>query len=226
MDTLNYQNLADSDLFGPLEKLQSVTEKPVTIRTLEHLQLLGTVTGPQTVARAIIKNKTTQTSQIYKIHDWIDDAQLIKVSRHEAILQRNRQYFTLERTSETSPSSTPSATNRVITQTTSPAAQPIPPGRNHFTDEIEVVLKAATITSASQTHPKQAKGLMLSRINRFLSAQAAGFREGDIIQSINGHEILSKQQMFQVLQKAKTEPSIDIEIFREGQTILLSFEQE
>jgi len=221
-EDINHQSLADSDLFGPLKTSQSITDSPTPTLTLDHLQLQGTVIGPEIATRAFIKNKATQTSQIYKLNDWIDDAQLIKVTRNQVILKQNDQWLKLERTEEKSTDAPPVKT----TKTPSPT-QPLPQtARKVFTDEIEVVLKAATLTPAKITNQDKTPGITLSRIGQYLSAQNAGLKENDIIQSINGHQITSKQQMFQVLQKAKTEPVIDIEIYRDGQTILLSFDQE
>ena len=223
--TTDHQNLASSAMFGPVENAQTLTTEPRSQPTLDHLLLLGTVTGPEHIARAFIKNKTTETSQIYKLHDWIDEAQLTQVSRNEVVLERHNQSITLLRTREASPSALAAPSDSQVTKAVTPVNQPTPTGRNNFTEDVEVVLKAAAISSTSPTNPEQSNGITLSRIDRFLSAQAAGFQEGDVIHAINGHEIMSKQQMFQVLQKAKTQELIDIEIFREGKLILLSFEQ-
>ncbi len=51
-----------------------------------------------------------------------------------------------------------------------------------------------------------------------------GLRNGDVVQSVNGQQLTSKQKAFQVLMKAKTQSKIDIQLLRDGQSRNLSFD--
>lgn len=69
----------------------------------------------------------------------------------------------------------------------------------------------------------QTEGLRLSGLENIPMAEMLGLRNGDIVQSVNGQQLTSKQKAFQVLMKAKTQSSIDVQLLRDGQSKNLSF---
>lgn len=222
-DTSNYQDLTTSELFGSLGNNPAAPTDNSPPLILDHLQLVGTVTGPDSVARAIIQNSSEQTSGVYKLNERIDELQLVQISRNEVTLRHNQQTFKLQRTTSTATASRPDA-HETVTATKVQRSEPQDSmSPVEFTEEVEVILKAAAVTP--QTQDEQGRGIKLSRIDQFVSSKFSGFKEGDVIQSINGQQILSKKQMFQVLQKAKTQPLIDIEVLRNDKIVLLSFSQ-
>ena len=69
----------------------------------------------------------------------------------------------------------------------------------------------------------QTEGLKITGLENIPMAEMFGFKNGDIVQSVNGQQLTSKQKAFQVLMKAKTQSSIDIRLLRDGQSKNLSF---
>jgi type II secretory pathway component PulC len=70
----------------------------------------------------------------------------------------------------------------------------------------------------------QTEGLQLTGLENIPMADMIGLRSGDVVQSVNGQQLTSKQKAFQVLMKAKTQSKIDIQLLRDGQSRNLSFD--
>jgi type II secretory pathway component PulC len=54
-------------------------------------------------------------------------------------------------------------------------------------------------------------------------AALANVQNGDVIQNINGQNLTSPQKTFQTLQKARTQPALDMQILRGDTVIPLHF---
>jgi len=67
------------------------------------------------------------------------------------------------------------------------------------------------------------EGLKITGLESFPMAQALGLQNGDVVQSVNGQQLTSKQKAFQVLMKAKTQSKIDFQLLRDGKSKNLSF---
>ena len=55
-------------------------------------------------------------------------------------------------------------------------------------------------------------------------AALVGLRDGDVVQTVNGQDLDSKQKAFQILKKARTQSKIDIHVLRNGKAKNLSFD--
>ena len=70
---------------------------------------------------------------------------------------------------------------------------------------------------------KQTEGLRVTGLDKVPLAGMLGLKNGDVIQTINGQRLTSKQKAFQVLMKAKTQSKIDMQLQRDGKQKSLSF---
>ena len=68
----------------------------------------------------------------------------------------------------------------------------------------------------------QTEGLRISGLEKIPDAALLGLRNGDIVQSVNGQSLTSKQKAFQVLQKARTQSQVSLQLSREGKITELS----
>jgi type II secretory pathway component PulC len=68
------------------------------------------------------------------------------------------------------------------------------------------------------------EGLKISGLEKIPMAERFGLQNGDVVQSINGQQLTSKQKAFQVLMKARTQSKVDIQLLRDGQRKGLSFD--
>ena len=70
----------------------------------------------------------------------------------------------------------------------------------------------------------QQEGLCISDLDDSNIAGNFGFKNGDVIQTINGQMLTAKQKAFQVLKKARSQSSLNFQLLRNKQKIDLSFE--
>jgi type II secretory pathway component PulC len=68
------------------------------------------------------------------------------------------------------------------------------------------------------------KGLCIAGLDNLNMAGYFGFENGDVIQTINGQILTSKQKAFQVLKKARSQSSLNFQLLRNQHKLDLSFE--
>jgi type II secretory pathway component PulC len=70
----------------------------------------------------------------------------------------------------------------------------------------------------------QQEGLSITGLDDLSMAGYLGFKNGDIIQNVNGQVLTDKQKAFQVLKKARSQSSLSVQLLRNKQKMDLSFE--
>jgi general secretion pathway protein C len=70
----------------------------------------------------------------------------------------------------------------------------------------------------------QTQGLKITGLENTPLAGMFGLRDGDVVQAVNGQRLTSKQKAFQVLQKARNQSRIHIQLLRKDQAKDLSFD--
>jgi type II secretory pathway component PulC len=68
------------------------------------------------------------------------------------------------------------------------------------------------------------EGLSITGLDDLNMTGYFGFKNGDVIQTINGQMLTNKQKAFQVLKKARSQPSLKVQLLRNQHKVDLSFE--
>lgn len=195
------------------------------------IELVGTVCGSPAVSRAIIKNTKTKTLRLYRPGQTVAGATIQSVEFNAVILLHNgrRKALNLE-AAETGPSADSSRpaqgkvnpvkaapylpTNRVRRQSAAVAASKI--------GYIQEILSKAAIEPYSINGIVE--GFRITGLEKVPAAKSLGLENGDIIRRVNGQQLSSLQKAFQVFQKAKSQPSISMELSRGGVTKEFTFD--
>ncbi len=181
------------------------------------LKLTGTLAGGPRVSRAIIENTETQETNYYKIGDVVASATIESIGPDKVILIHNGQRRLLQMQSG-SLGSVPSQSNLTV----APAIEPdvkIP--RSSRFGYVEDLFRQATFEPYIENG--QTKGLKITGLEKIPLAAAIGLKNGDVVQSVNGQELLSKQKAVQVLKKARTQSQMNMQLLRNGKSKELSF---
>ncbi len=192
------------------------------------LALSGTVSGNQEVARAIIKDLKTGVPDLYKINETVAGARVESIEGTMVVLVSNGQRTALTlnmfdsninnstqlSTAQTSDKIRKAATTNLIAKKANPNIQTT-------TGCVEALLNNAVIEPYFADG--QAEGLQITGLENISIAKDIGLKNKDIIRSVNGHILTNKQQAYQVFKKARSLPTIDIELFRDNKTKKLSF---
>ena len=87
---------------------------------------------------------------------------------------------------------------------------------------VENLFRKATI----KPHVKEGRteGLEITGLEETPLTKLFGLRKGDIVQTVNGQDLTSKQKAFEVLKKARSQSKVDLQLLRDGKTKDLSFD--
>jgi type II secretion system protein C len=188
------------------------------------LRLVGVLAGVPAVSRAIIQNTQNNTTNLYKIGEVVASATVESIQRDAVVLRYQGQQLVLRLRAGTASRGNGAAAPKEEKPSTAPPPRPqgrVPPLSTQAR-YVEEVFHNITIEPCVKNN--QTLGLKVSGLEKVPLAEMFGFKNGDIIQTINGQQLSSKQKAFQVLMKAKTQSRLDIQLLRNGKSKNLSFD--
>ncbi len=217
--TRDYSDILRYNVFGtPQDAAESNHPGPETPSPADEgtlgIELLGTVSGHPLIARAIVRESGTSSTSIHKLGDIIHNAVIKEINRDSMTVNYQGRDITLRRLTRT------------------PAEIPaLPPKPDLKQDDIQpqspqspVVEQLLTRTTLTPYEVDgQVQGIRITGLDKIPLAGVLGLKEGDVIHTVNGQTLTSKQKAFQVLKKAKSQQALDIELLRDGQSTTLSF---
>lgn len=192
------------------------------------LKLIGAIAGDCATSRAVIQNKATGVALPYKIGDMVGAATVesIECDRVVVRLAGRRKVLPLQsgavnpgkgRSGESKPPSTESAPKRT-------SVEPQPPQNRPQIGYVEEVFHKAKIEPYVRNG--RAEGLKITGLESTPLTDLFGLKNGDVVQTVNGQTLTSKQKAFQVLQKAKMQSKLQIQVLRDGKAKELSFDMQ
>ena len=214
-DTSNYNTIAEHNLFGGAgDNLSSAavasTELPLVLQ--------GTIAGPEEIARAVILDLSQKNSipETYRTGEVVAQAKIVSIETDAVILSYNGQKQILKLSSRKSPEhnavlSVPAATE-AASEDENKGIDPI----SIFENVIQNAVIEPYVVDGNTV------GLRVSDLGKLNLPIFAGIKENDVIQSINGQQLTSRQKAFQIFKKARTKSKIDVELLRDQKTKNLS----
>ncbi|MBN1849648.1 MAG: PDZ domain-containing protein [Deltaproteobacteria bacterium] len=232
----DYQPILDRNLFGSTDE----TEKEISTSQIEDLEptklnvsLLGTVTGDDKNAYAVIEETGKRKQGLFKIGDSIQDAVLKMILRGKVILSLGGRDEVLEMKE---PSNSTSRLTRMVNR---PSRLPTPQSVEEE-DEGTITIERSDVEesladinkllSQARIRPHfqdgQSDGLTITGIQADSLFRKMGLRNGDIIYGINGDPIESPDDVLDVYNSMTSGSSIAIQIRRRGQETTLNYQFE
>lgn len=234
----DYGIIVERNIFGaaeapketPGERTRAVPPPPKPL----ELKLLGTIAGDADIARAIIQDSLAKTQASFKIGDVVQGATVSQILRNKVILLSAGREEVLELSVEPGEPAAvpvPAVAASALAQAGDPAAaiKVLSPTRREI-DKAAFIAKAGGadgLLGAAKLEPcvvdGQMMGVRVTGIENAALAEAAGLENGDIVKAVNGQDLTSMQKAFQVLRKARGQPSIDIQLLRGTEERALAF---
>jgi len=228
----DYAVILHNDVFGGSESLAQTEAAPIqraapALPSAEKLglTLLGVIAGGPLTSRAIIQDAKTKEAVPYRIGDSVASATIEAIESDRVILLHRGRKAVLQMRVGSSPAGPTTAKPRE--EPASVAKRPVandpqPPQPSARLGYVEEVFRKATIEP--YVRDGQTEGLKITGMEDTPLTKLFGLRNGDVVQSVNGQTLNSKQKAFQVLKKARTQSKIDLRLLRDKETKELSFD--
>ena len=225
-EPLSYFNvIVDRNIFGSTLKKASAQVKAPEVEALEptslKIALLGTVTGNEKNAFAVIEEKQKRSQGLYRVGDSIENATLKTILRGKVILRvgDRDEVLVMEEPSSSKTAKRPAAipsvrmAERTITVRLSDMERSL--------QDINQLMSNVRI----RPHFKDgvADGLVITRIRAGSIFRRLGLRNGDILQQINGNPVENPDHIFSMYNDMKSGSPVSIQIKRRGQQRILNY---
>ena len=219
----SFKVITERNLFGSLDKAsKDVNEEEIEELELTSLKiaLLGTVTGNEQNAFAVIEETDKRKQGLYKIGDSVQNATVKKILREKVVLRvgTKDEILTMEESaaSRRDKGRRPSkSTERGSTITVS---------RKDIQNSLKDINK---LMSEVRIRPHfkdgQSDGLSVSRIKGGSIFSKLGLRNGDIVQKINGEPINSPDEVLALYEKLKSGSRVSLEVTRKGEPKTMNY---
>lgn len=190
---------------------------------LNELQLLGTISGPASIARILLKKKQEKDAQIFKLWNDVYGYKLIRIDNAKIFLKKDKTIEILdmypkdEKIQQTSsPGAVRPATSSKTTQALSRSEI-----QQKLLNNIDNALEG--LRAGPNKVNGKIDGFTLMRVspNNFL--YKLGARSGDIAKRINGHPIDSTEKLLGLWQSVQGESKITVDIERGGKVQTFEF---
>jgi len=226
----DYAAILRGNLFSTMESATSAGPggSPATdsLPSAEELglKLTGTLAGGPAISRATIQDSGNNTTGVYRIGDTIGSATIETIQRDAVVLNHKGRNLILRLRSGAGGDKPPAEDkDQQIEEKAAPAASQRATLPFIKADYAAEVFRQATIEPYVKNN--RTEGLRVTGLDKIPMAEVFGLRNGDVVQTINGQQLTSKQKAFQVLMKARTQSKVDIQLLRNGKSKSLSFDR-
>ncbi|UCG59177.1 MAG: hypothetical protein JSU70_06640 [Phycisphaerales bacterium] len=234
----DYSAIVEKDIFGTGESSHGqdevasgggpASEAPSAEREL-GLALLGTVSGSPTVARAVVEQTESGTIGVHRTGDTVAGAIVVSIGKETVILNYNGRRLALTRNLSRLTSNkggVREAAPQQMEQDSSVASGNLPVRQVPLDDRagtgpVETLLSRAVIEPYAVNG--RTAGLRITGLKDIPQAKNLGLKEGDVITVVNRQQLTSKQKAFQILKKARGQPTVSMELLRDNKTKKISF---
>lgn len=184
---------------------------------LQDLTLLGTISGPASIARALIRKKTEKESQIFKLWNDVYGYKLIRIDNAKTYLKKGEKIEILDMfAKEQTPEAKVSA--GIMDRSGEPAKQNQNISRSEMQQNVMNNIDNALNGLRAGPFREDGKitGYKLFRVAPNNIFYKLGARSGDVVKRVNGHPIDSTEKLMGLWQSIQGESKITVDIERGG----------
>ncbi|MBN2039849.1 MAG: hypothetical protein JW864_07410 [Spirochaetes bacterium] len=218
----DYKAILDATFFKvPGETVTSEDSETPVVYTMENsnnLILLGTITGPSSIARALIKKKGEKDSQVFKLWSDVYGFKLVRIDNSKIYLKQNENIEIIDMYTQKEDNQ---SSNRITN--TKPDSDSGPPksqtiSRSEIQQKVLNNLDNALkgLRAGPYRVNGKVEGYKLFRVSPSNILYRLGARSGDIARRINGHAIDSTEKLMGLWQSIQGESKISIDLERGG----------
>ncbi len=184
---------------------------------LSDLKLIGTVTGPPGIARALIMKKGEKQPKVFKILNDVYGFSITGIDSSKIYLKKNSEKYVLDlfekKDFATSDSGGTAETGGGVVKKSISRSEMQQKVMNNIDNAMQ------GIQAGPHRENDQIEGFKIIRIRPYNILYEYGIRSGDIIKRINGKKIDSTEKLFNMWQGMKNESKMVIDVQRNEQII-------
>jgi general secretion pathway protein C len=225
----DFQVISDRNLFGSTEAT-STSVKPEQIEALDpttlQVALLGTVSGDERTAYAVIEETATGEQGLYRVGDGVQNAIIKMILRGRVVLRvgDKDEILTMEESaSSRKEASSPTRGTRRIRQTSSRGST-VTVRQSEVQDSLQNMNE---LLSQVRIRPHftdgQPDGLALTRIKPQSIFARMGLKSGDIVKGVNGSPIATPDDVLSLYESLKSGSQLSLQITRNGEAQTINY---
>jgi general secretion pathway protein C len=219
-----YKTILESGFFKlSVETDDANTAVAPSTENITDLFLLGTITGPSSIARAMIKKRTEREAQIFKLWSDVYGYKLVRINNTKAYLKMGNDIKILDMYAQVERGREESARKSVPTESPSQLKRTI--SRSEIQQKVLNNMDNALrgIRAGPYRVDGKIEGYKIFRIRPYNILYKFGARDGDILKRVNGHAVDSTKKLYKMWESLKDDPKITVDLERNGKLITYDF---
>jgi type II secretion system protein C len=219
---VSVDNIVNSGVFILARTVESggSAEGAAVNEALSNLILLGTITGDRSIARAMIKKRSDNSTDIFKTGQNAFGYTLVRVDNYKVYLKSGKETFILDMfAKEQAPAAGPAAAStgpNTIKSTLSKGEL-----QQKIANNMDNMLKG--MRAGPNRVGDVIDGFKIFIVPPDNILYQLGVRNGDIIKRINGHPIDSMEKLYNLWQQFPKESKVVVDIQRGEQVVTYDF---
>ncbi|MCL1833472.1 MAG: PDZ domain-containing protein [Leptospirales bacterium] len=197
----------------------SIIESTSANSSADELKLIGTITGNQSIARALILKRGKPQPEVFKLWKDVYGFQLTQIDPTKIFLKRENKTYTLNLYEKKEFTNAPMQSNNaetaegVIRRNISRAEM-----QQKVLNNLDTAMRGIS-GAVSKDADGQPDGYKLVRVRPSNILYEYGMRSGDVVKRINGKKTDSAEKMLNMWQGMKDESKINVDVERDGKVV-------
>ncbi|PKL19459.1 MAG: hypothetical protein CVV49_00015 [Spirochaetae bacterium HGW-Spirochaetae-5] len=219
--SIDINQLVESGFFRAADS-GSADESEDSTSPVSDFKLIGTVTGPPGIARALVLKKGEREPDIFKLRNNMYGYIITDIQSSKILLKKNSEVHTLnlyekkDFAAVARPAGSDTVSSGGVVKKNISRAEMQQKVMNNIDNAMQ------GIQAGPHRVNGQVEGFKLIRIRPYNILYEYGIRSGDIIKRINGKKVDSTEKLFNMWQGMKNESKMVIDVERNGQ--IMTFE--
>lgn len=220
-----YRAILDSGFFEQAE-VNASKDVQVQPEQVSNLELLGTVSGPRTIARALIRIRGEKDPKVYQLYASVGGYRLVRIERNRVFLKSGEEILKIElyakdrprRAEEKRETREKRVSKRVSERRLD--NEGVRANIQAVRNKARKILKSVRMKSLRR---EGGEGVMITRINPSSTLFKHGMRNGDIIKEMNGRKVDSIAMFYRILRTVKPGSTVSVQVERNGSPFNVDF---
>ncbi len=222
----DYRQIVDSTFFKvaqPMSVSASASAQSAPAVSESELVLLGTISGPPDVSRALIKKKSEPEAKVYGMWKDVYGYRIVRITESKVHLKIGKEIRILDMYADLQKDQ-----QKPAVQAAGPAQQSNLKQNLSRSELQQKVLKNIDnalqgVRAGPYRVDGRIEGYKIFRIRPYNVLYKLGARPGDIIKRINNNPVNSTEKLYQIWESVKTDSRITVDLERGGQMLKYEF---